>query len=329
MIFESLPGNNETNSTFCLRDFSNLLTAELRLRKLSILGTLDVRRNRLRDVLKVELRLELVMQAIDRGEEGKEAALLLISQAIPCIMHLENRVGEKIITVLLSLGAELFQRRRTKSLAVFASSIMRVVNTRVLGTLTRPKQWKMLLSKNNEAVLKVSLSNSKTRKFVSEIGVLIDYVFHHPEDAEKKHIWHTLIQDYSDAMDILLMRSEYTDEHISEFQRKIDDFFAAYVEKSGAGKEGVTNYIHMLASGHIRYYMITHRNLYKYSQQGWESLNEKFKLTFFNNTQRGGNFGKNTDEAERSYLKSVYRAFQRELLWVSGLAEDYFLTKDN
>jgi len=72
------------------------------------------------------------------------------------------------------------------------------------------------------------------------------------------------------------------------------------MERSGAGKEGVTNYIHMLSSGHIQYYMKIHRNLYKYSQQGWESLNEKFKLTFFNNTQCGGNFGKNTDEAERS-----------------------------
>ncbi len=52
------------------------------------------------------------------------------------------------------------------------------------------------------------------------------------------------------------------------------------MEKSGAGKEGVTNYIHMLASGHIKYYMTVYWNLYKYSQQGWESLNENTKLTF-------------------------------------------------
>jgi hypothetical protein len=80
-------------------------------------------------------------------------------QAIPCIMNLENRVGEKLITGLLSLDAELFQRWQTRSLAAFASSIMWVVNTRVLGTLTQPKQWKMLINKGNDAVLKVSLSN--------------------------------------------------------------------------------------------------------------------------------------------------------------------------
>jgi hypothetical protein len=66
---------------------------------------------------------------------------------------------------------------------------------------------------------------------------------------------------------------------------KIDAFFAAYVERSGAAKEGVTNYIHMLGGKHIHYYMAQYGNLYKYSQQGWESLNEKFKLSFFNHTQ--------------------------------------------
>ncbi len=68
--------------------------------------------------------------------------------------------------------------------------------------------------------------------------------------------------------------------------------------------------------------MQAHRNLCKYSQQGWESLNEKCKLTFFNHTQRGGNFGTNTAETELTCLKSIYRAFQRELLWISGVGED-------
>jgi len=134
----------------------------------------------------------------------------------------------------------------------------------------------------------VSSSNKKTRQFVENIGVLIDYVFDHPEDAEQRRIWHYLIDRYCQAMDILLLRREYTDDEIEEFQSLIDDFFVAYVEESGAGKEGITNYIHMLGSAHIKHYMKLHRNLYKFSQQGWESLNDKFKLIFFNHTQQGG-----------------------------------------
>jgi hypothetical protein len=116
---------------------------------------------------------------------------------------------------------------------------------------------------------------------------------------------------------------------LSFFRIKLTIFFYLYVEKSGAGKEGITNYLHMLGSAHIIYYMQIHRNLYKYSQQGWESMNEKFKLIFFNHTQRGGNFGKNSEETERSYLKSIYWAFQREVLWISRVAEDHFLSKYN
>jgi hypothetical protein len=73
--------------------------------------------------------------------------------------------------------------------------------------------------------------------------------------------------------------------------------------------------------------MKTHGNLYKYSQQGWESLNEKFKLSFFNHMQRRGNFGDGNTEQERTYLKSIFMFFQREILWISGAADQYFLNE--
>jgi hypothetical protein len=38
-------------------------------------------------------------------QEGKNVALILIKQVVPCIMHTENHLGEKIITVLVSIGA--------------------------------------------------------------------------------------------------------------------------------------------------------------------------------------------------------------------------------
>jgi hypothetical protein len=136
-----------------------------------------------------------------------------------------------------------------------------------------------------------------------------------------------MVQDYRDAMVILRKPEEYTDKDIQEFQSKIDNFFTAYVEESGAGKEGITNYIHMLGSSHISYYMNEHRNLYKFSQQGWESLNEKVKLIFFNHSQHGGNYGTNVAENERNYLKTIFMSFQRELLWTSGFTEEYFVNK--
>jgi hypothetical protein len=55
--------------------FSNLLTSELWLRKLPLFGSIEERRCHLKE-------LKIISKAISRGEEGEEAALILISQAI-------------------------------------------------------------------------------------------------------------------------------------------------------------------------------------------------------------------------------------------------------
>jgi len=169
---------------------------------------------------------------------------------------------------------------------------------------------------------KVKLSNKSTRKFINGLHLLIDENFSKPEDEEKRDAWNEIIAHYKPAMEILRKRSDYTAQDKDQFQDFIDVFFSKYIKEVGV--EGITNYIHMLASGHIKYYMDVHNNLYKYSQQGWESLNAKYKQVFFYHTQRGGHFGKSTAERDRSYIESIMKAFQRELLWLTGDAEHYF-----
>jgi hypothetical protein len=43
------------------------------------------------------------------------------------------------------------------------------------------------------------------------------------------------------------------------------------------GAEHMTNYIHIIGSGHLTYFASKYRNLYRFSQQGWESLNQLLK----------------------------------------------------
>jgi len=47
------------------------------------------------------------------------------------------------------------------------------------------------------------------------------------------------------------------------------------------GHEGVTNYIHMLTTGHISEYLVYWGDLYDHSQQGWEAFNSLIKTFFF------------------------------------------------
>jgi hypothetical protein len=44
----------------------------------------------------------------------------------------------------------------------------------------------------------------------------------------------------------------------------------------------------------LQYYLIRYRNLYRFSQQGWEALNQKIKRYWHSNTNKGGNVGGNS-----------------------------------
>jgi hypothetical protein len=91
--------------------------------------------------------------AIEWTQEGKEAALLLIKQIVPCIMHGENRVGEKIITLLLAIGAIGYQRvRHSNCLTLYVECTQLLVQTLILGAITRPKLWRFPLKDNGYEV---------------------------------------------------------------------------------------------------------------------------------------------------------------------------------
>jgi hypothetical protein len=139
----------------------------------------------------------MIAAAISQSQEGKEAVMVLIIQAIPCIMHLENRVGEKLITVLLAMAAEQFhQERGVRSLNKFARYINHIVNTRILGTVVRPKQWKVPISDSGDSVVNVSLSNNKMRTFIDNLDYLVDHFFSNPIHEEQKQIWKQLLNNY-------------------------------------------------------------------------------------------------------------------------------------
>ena len=78
----------------------------------------------------------------------------------------------------------------------------------------------------------------------------------------------------------------------------------------------MTNYIHLLGSGHISEYLYRHRNLYRHLQQGWEAFNKLLKSFFFCRTGCGGGHG-----GTQSKLKPIARWLQRRLLWLCGLSK--------
>ena len=61
-------------------------------------------------------------------------------------------------------------------------------------------------------------------------------------------------------------KEDFGQQDILDFQNHIDQWFQLWVKLHG--KDGVTNYVHMLASGHVAEYLNYWKSLYSHSQQG-------------------------------------------------------------
>jgi hypothetical protein len=114
----------------------------------------------------------------------------------------------------------------------------------------------------------------------------------------------------------LRQKNDFTEEDILEIQGDVDDWFQDWVSLHGA--DGMTNYIHLLASGHVSEYLSRHRNMYKHSQQDWEAFNALLKSLYFLRTGHGSGGG-----AIQIKLKPIARWLQCRVLWLCGLTEQH------
>jgi hypothetical protein len=93
--------NNSERNAFIGRVANNLLLCELELT-----GDLSVMRDMLKVAFAKEFTLREIQEDIEWGTISQRMAFYLIINAIPCILHMENRVGLKILTRLLRLGLD-------------------------------------------------------------------------------------------------------------------------------------------------------------------------------------------------------------------------------
>jgi hypothetical protein len=132
-----------------MEDFSEFLSDELELRGLDMTGTLAEMRERLRTSLFHETRIQTLLDQVQH-REGIAAALFLVLQAVPCILHCENRVCIKIIPMCLIEGFSNAQagkifldvgKSKKKRCNAYAKQVEKILNTEILGDALDPVQW--------------------------------------------------------------------------------------------------------------------------------------------------------------------------------------------
>jgi hypothetical protein len=259
------------------------------------------------------------------NNEGRDTAPLVevIELLIPCILHLENRIGEKILTIILRKGLDAYQGSKDH----FVQLVQDLIQTKILGSNESPSHWKLPYTKddnNNYKLEAIQVKNAVCRRMIKEIDSLIEATV--PEEArEIKANLIKALSYYQEAIELLKVHRELSDDEMEYFQDLVDDFFSMWVDIFG--DEGITNYVHMLGSGHILYFMKKYGCLYLYFQQGWESLNNTVQTFIHQNSQRGG-FGSGEGKG-KSFIFLVVQMELRDLLWKTYEADNFFIELDN
>lgn len=301
-------------------DFIDLLINELLLRRLSVEGHLEDLRQRLLSELIIEDKYRKHVTRLVHCT-ALEACIIALLHKIPCILHAENRIGIKLLMMLLTEGFSNALERKIfieipsarERIKAYAQKIEDILNHEILGDDDGPAQWCVPMDDQQKSVGTITLDNNRIRLILEDFEVLIR-VSVHDEVRLGKYLY--CIPEYRAAMKIVRQREEFTDEDIKKYQRHVDCWFQTWNELHS--DSGCTNYTHMFSSGHLSEYMFKWRNLYRFSQQGWEKFNHVFSTFYFRRTNHGGRRHRDT---AKSKLLPIGRWLQRRLLWMTGEAQ--------
>lgn len=198
-------------------EYGQNVNHDLMLRKLSVTGTFEQRILRLRNRLGQEWIYKSIHKALLYSETGSESSFILMTECVPCILHLENRTGLKLITMMLHEGLTnaieqlTYVHIRTANLRVetFISDIEEIFNTQIFGTTDRRMNWNLRYNQNN----------NRTRGTMMTCTDIITTCFATDENISE---WISIVDKYNVMMKCLRVKEDFTDEQIVNFQRLVD-----------------------------------------------------------------------------------------------------------
>ena len=299
--------------------YENKIHQDLKLRSMTTSGTLKESQGRLQKQLIQEYTYRRLSESIKHAD-GNNKSFILLSDCTPCILHMEMRTILKFLQLILHAGltdikdsAEKFIAEKIKK---YLEDINLIFNTEIFGNSDRPYTFKVPYDASKKVIDDVTLDGERCRQLSYNFHSLLSLCI---IDDYSRNEWIIIIENYIKAFEIVRKKEDLTDNEIKEFQLYVDIFFQKYMELTA--REGITNYFHMLGSGHIADYLNICGNLYVHSQQGWEAFNSFLKVFYFRRTTRGG--GQGAQQCNR--IRQLARWLARRLVWNSGMTYEDML----
>ena len=151
---------------------------------MSPLGTLSVKRNSLSIALRSEAKIRLLLTELEHGTPN-EGAMFLLIQATPNILHLENRVGIKFLTMRLIEGLPdarkdaLYDDAGAEGhrIEMFFDRLAAVMNKQVLETADNSTERQCATNEKMKKIGTIQMDNMRTREIVCSLNFWSKSVF--------------------------------------------------------------------------------------------------------------------------------------------------------
>jgi hypothetical protein len=193
------------------RQYTQFIARECQLSGLRLHGPhAEEWRSILRSSVSMERYIAFLEQVRKWHEMGRDTVPLVevIELLIPCILHLENRIGEKIVTIILRMGLDVYRGRKKDYITMMEN----VFHTKVLGTEEAPSQWRLYYEKDsngNIALEAIQECNNVSRCIIQEIDAIIEVAV--PDHSTKSSLI-AAISKYKEAMELLTLHRELTND---------------------------------------------------------------------------------------------------------------------
>ena len=206
-------------------DFNPTINQELSNRNLAREGRLEVRQARLKEALLDQSDYLYMKKAILRYERTKSERKVKVEWCVTCIMHMHNRVTEKILYQILKEGYALRATRELKH--AYIKAIQDTLNKNVFESENSPTNWQVPLTENkNDISSKLLLTDGRSKQLMKNVDVVLNITFNTFDDTnptewtEKYRKWDNVISLFNEVNEMVQSCVVFTDEMILNFQKK-------------------------------------------------------------------------------------------------------------
>jgi hypothetical protein len=178
---------------------------------------------------KVE-KLYKLTDDLEHSRPREDALLLLIEFTVPCVLHLENRTREALLSRIIS---KLHKTNMTKvAFQEKLNEVAQIINTKGHGDVSgRMGQVQITMNKDGDGIEPISFNCERARKILKNAGPEIAaFCYAEEEEEEDLETLLAVLQKYEELIEKLGKHADFTDGEIDDVSIRCSELFGLYMD---------------------------------------------------------------------------------------------------